>query len=122
MEKMKMKPSQSEINECNEKATSLLNRLKRDSLNTKRSLNKEYYIDVFLVKINYKSGISESFWCTNFECKYSGSDIISIRWTRLFDGYHPIHAGVDNIESIYVTDRAALPKETFDLIENHETE
>ncbi|NCB49055.1 MAG: hypothetical protein EOM55_05545 [Clostridia bacterium] len=117
-----MKPSQTAINECDEKATSLLNRLKRDSLNTKRSLNKEYYVEAYLIKINYKSGISESFWCIDFECKYSGSDIVSIRWTRLFDGYHPILVGVDNIESIFVADRAALPKETFDLIENHETE
>ena len=119
---MKMKPSQTEINECNEKATSLLNRLKKDSFVSKRSLNKEYYIEAYLIKINYKSGISESFWCTNFECKYSGSDITSIKWTRLFDGYHPILVGVDNIESVFVADRAALPKETFDLIENHETE
>lgn len=117
-----MKPSPTEINECNEKATSLLNRLKKDSYVTKRALNKEYYIEAYLIKINYKSGISESFWCTDFECKYSGSTITSIKWTRLFNGYHPIHAGVDDIESIFVADRAALPKETFDLIENHETE
>lgn len=117
-----MNQFQSEINECNEKATSLLNRLKKDSLNTRRSLIKEYYIEAYLIKINYKSGISESFWCTDFECKYSGSAVTSLRWTRLFDGYHPIHAGVDDIESIYVTDRAALPKETFELIENYEAE
>lgn len=118
-----MKSSQSEINECDEKVTILLNRLERDYLNTKRSLNKEHYIEVFLIKINYKSGISEYFWCTDFECKYSGSGAVtSIRWNQLFDSYHPIHVGVDNIESIFVTDRAALPKESIDLIENHETE
>ncbi len=119
---MKMKPSPPEINECNEKAISLLSRLKKDSFVTKRTLNKEYYIEAYLIKINYKSGISESFWCTDVECKYSGSTVTSIRWTPLFDGYYPVHAGIDNIESIFVADRAALPKETFDLIKNHETE
>lgn len=60
----------------------------------------EKYKLAFLMRINYKSGISQEFWCTEFTRNNNGS----LSWTSIPGLLYPISIAcseLDNIESIY---------------------
>jgi hypothetical protein len=50
----------------------------------------------FKVRVNYKSGIQEEFWCTDFVRK----DAVT-SWTAIHLSMKPISIAHDNIESIW---------------------
>ena len=50
----------------------------------------------FKVRVNYKSGISEEFWCYGFTFR-SGE----VTWTPVDDNKKPIFIGIEPIESVY---------------------
>lgn len=57
-----------------------------------------------LVKINYKSGISEAYWFKKFDATYDGGSITSLTWESANGVNGPIFIGVSNIESVYQLD------------------
>jgi hypothetical protein len=54
----------------------------------------------FEVTINYKSGISQKFWVTEFERDVNGWH----SWTPVDEANKPILLGAENIESVWQTD------------------
>ena len=53
----------------------------------------------FLVRINYRSGISEEFWVKNFT--YTPGQRAT--WDRAnYSSPYPHHLGIDDIESVWV--------------------
>lgn len=54
---------------------------------------------VFLIRINYKTGIQEEFWVTNFSV--SGG---KWEWTPYMDSKKPILLYIENIESVWQID------------------
>ena len=50
----------------------------------------------FKVRVNYKSGIQEEFWCEKFSIKGA-----QYSWTYADKGMNPIKIGVDDIESVW---------------------
>ena len=52
----------------------------------------------YKVRVNYKSGISEDFWCFKFDINNGGD---SFKWESC-KVRRPLLLGVDNIESVYV--------------------
>ncbi len=49
----------------------------------------------YLVRVNYKSGIQEEFWCTEFNIKSR-----TYSWDPV--GKNPLQLGADNVESVWV--------------------
>lgn len=54
----------------------------------------------YLVRINYKSGNSEQFWCWKFNYKFSGSRITELTWIWAH-GNKPAIMNLDEIESVW---------------------
>lgn len=50
----------------------------------------------FLIKINYKSGKTHSFWCYNFNVNHN-----EITWTSCDDNNKPLKINFGEIESIW---------------------
>lgn len=50
----------------------------------------------YKVRINYKSGIQEEFWCKAFEIKGG-----QYSWTYVDKRMNPIKIGVEEIESVW---------------------
>lgn len=57
-----------------------------------------------LIKINYKSGTSETYWFKKFDAKYEGGSITSLTWESANGAIGPIFIGISNIESVYQLD------------------
>ena len=74
----------------------VLSNIKNHNENVKKYLDDPDYIPVFLIKLNYNSGISQSFWCSEFSI--SGGDW---SWTPLDESNKPLHLNADKIESVY---------------------
>lgn len=79
---------------------------------TDNELNKalEKYKLAFLVRINYKSGTTQEFWCSDFDCERAENGISSLGWKNIPGLLMPISIGDDlgNIESIYQVEARPL--------------
>lgn len=53
----------------------------------------------YLLRINYKSGISEEFWVTEFAISNG-----NWTWKSMSGVHHPILMGVDAVESVWQLD------------------
>ena len=88
---------------------------------TDDELNKalESYKLAFLIRINYKSGITQEFWCTEFDCQKRGGEITTINWQVIPGLLMPLSivGELTDIESIYQVE--ARPLESV-LIEGRE--
>jgi hypothetical protein len=51
------------------------------------------------VKINYKSGLSETIICDEFTVKTVGAEILSVEWVN--PSPRPLHIGANDIESVW---------------------
>lgn len=58
----------------------------------------------YQVKINYKSGNSESLWFESFEVRTRGTELIGLTTTTVKGVQKLMFTGLDNIESIIQTD------------------
>lgn len=61
---------------------------------------------IYKIRVNYKSGISETFWCENFEY---GSG--SYSWKPIYHegNIKPLLLGSDNVESVWQIDHTEIP-------------
>lgn len=79
---------------------------------TDDELNKalEKYKLAFLVRINYKSGITQEFWCTEFDLQKRGGEITTINWQVIPGLLMPLSIVGDltDIESIYQVEARPL--------------
>lgn len=58
-----------------------------------------------LVEVNYKSGISRQFWCSEFEIETKLNGSKTFKWTSDPDEKrHPLLLNVDEIESVWVVE------------------
>lgn len=50
----------------------------------------------YKVRVNYKSGIQEEFWCKNFNINHG-----TWTWKSIDDNMKPIMINIDEVESVY---------------------
>lgn len=64
-------------------------------------------VEIFLVRVNYKSGIQEEFWCTKFNVQNN-----QYTWEAAFysDVTRPVVINPDNIESVWQIRSVKIPK------------
>jgi len=55
----------------------------------------------FLIRLNYKSGASEEFWCSKFDYSIENAELSSISWECIPGLKNPLFTGIENIESVY---------------------
>lgn len=58
----------------------------------------------YLIRINYKSGIQEQLWCTNYDFKYDENEITSYSLSGL-NKNRPIALVLSNVESVWFVKR-----------------
>ena len=65
----------------------------------------ENVVELFLIKINYRSGISEKLWFKVFEVNKTGN-YLSVNYETAFESNTPFFFNPKDIESIYQLDTA----------------
>lgn len=69
-------------------------------LRTKRCLG----YNKFLITVNYRSGISESFWATSFSVTYEDGELTSAKWGNMVAKKQPVFLNITAVESVYISD------------------
>lgn len=54
------------------------------------------------VRINYKSGLTESFWAWKFDYRQQGGSVTDLAWDAAPGGPEPKVIGIDSIESVWL--------------------
>lgn len=60
--------------------------------------------EIYKVRINYKSGISETHWFTDFKYSKDHSGAMTMKWAPAFTNARPVLLGVDDVESVWQVD------------------
>lgn len=72
---------------------------------------------LYKVRINYRSGIQEEFWCLDFSYGPNSRGIGTYNWTLPTTPYSsemPVQIGPSDIESVWIVEIIKVPKECLE--------